>query len=702
MKRICSLLLAALLLVGLLPISALADGETMTISNEGVAFIASFEGYRQYAYQDGGKWYIGYGTSCEPGEYPDGVTEEEAEQLLRDHLVDMEAMLNAFLNRYSVELEQHQYDALVSLTYNIGTSWINPAYRLCQYLMGNLPDSTRDDVVNYIGTWCHVGRDVVHGLALRRLQEAYLFLDGNYDNAGAEEYTYIHFDVEADEIEHSTVFYRVNETYDLLPTPTRPGSYFQGWYTAEGVHLTADDIAVAPVTVSAKWGSSPVEDTGVLSTPWDNPYSDLQEGEWYYSYVKNLTRAGMVDGYPDGSFRPAQTITAGEALKLILLTAGYTEQEMIDEHWASGYLDLALEEGYLSAEDVPDLDAPISRRLIAQLSALALELPESDTDSPFTDTDDPYVMALYDAAIVTGSYDDAGNLVYLPEEGIIRSELCALVWRMVQYVPPVEEPEEEEPEEPAEPDPTPEELGYILYGNQKVEILEGVEVCQYDASLFRKEGSIMYYDDDSVDTSIGIDVSNYQGDVDWEAVAADGIEFVFLRVGFRGYTEGTLNMDHRFLQNVEGAAEAGLKVGVYFFSTATSEEEAIQEAEFVLDAIEGYDIDYPVVFDWEANSSSYRNYGLDTQTLTDAAIAFCERVKEEGYTPMIYFNLPTGYLRYDLSQLTDYDFWFAQYPSSDAMYPTMYYNYQVWQYTDSGSVDGIDGRVDMNIAWKRW
>ena len=229
-----------------------------------------------------------------------------------------------------------------------------------------------------------------------------------------------------------------------------------------------------------------------------------------------------------------------------------------------------------------------------------------------------------------------------------------------------------------------------------------MEKCTYDQELFRYEDGVLYYDDEDVETWMGIDVSNYQGDIDWEQVADAGVEFVMLRVGFRGYTEGTLNMDNRFAQNAEGAAEAGLKVGVYIFSTATSEEEAIAEAEFVLSAIEDYDIDYPVVYDWEANSRSYRNYNLDNETLTNAAIAFCERVAEEGYTPMIYFNLPVGYLRYDLSALTEYDFWLAQYPQEDMMYPTMYYNFQMWQYSDSGSIPGIQGRVDMNIAWKEW
>lgn len=120
--------------------------------------------------------------------------------------------------------------------------------------------------------------DPLHGLAVRRLKEAFLFLYGDYDNDGDEAYTYVHFDVTAEEIDHSTVFYPVNTCYGELPTPTHPGRYFRGWYTESGARLTGDDIAQIPITVSADWGSSPVSDTGVQSTDWDNPYSDLKEG----------------------------------------------------------------------------------------------------------------------------------------------------------------------------------------------------------------------------------------------------------------------------------------------------------------------------------------------------------------------------------------------------------------------------------------
>ena len=140
-------------------------------------------------------------------------------------------------------------------------------------------------------------------------------------------------------------------------------------------------------------------------------------------------------------------------------------------------------------------------------------------------------------------------------------------------------------------------------------------------------------------------------------------------------------------------------MGVYFFSQAVNETEAVEEAEFVLDNLAqvGVALDYPVVYDWETvSSSSARTRNMDGDTLTDCAIAFCETVAEAGYTPMIYYNNFVGYTMYDLDRLTDYDVWFAQY---GVTWPTMYYDYRIWQYSDSGSIPGIETRVDMNIAF---
>ena len=122
----------------------------------------------------------------------------------------------------------------------------------------------------------------------------------------------------------------------------------------------------------------------------------------------------------------------------------------------------------------------------------------------------------------------------------------------------------------------------------------------------------------------------------------------------------------------------------------------MEEALFALQALNGQSLDYPLVYDWETISASgARTKGLSNTVLTDCAIAFCNTVAQSGYTPMIYYNRPVAYTHYQLDRLTAYDVWFAQYASK----PSMYYDYRIWQYSDSGSVPGIKGNVDMNIAF---
>ena len=133
-----------------------------------------------------------------------------------------------------------------------------------------------------------------------------------------------------------------------------------------------------------------------------------------------------------------------------------------------------------------------------------------------------------------------------------------------------------------------------------------------------------------METLFGSDVSSHNGEIDWYAVAASGVRFAFIRVGFRGYgTDGSLNLDTRFAENIRGAKAAGIKVGAYFYSQAISPAEAVEEANLVLDAIRGIPLDYPVVYDWEVVSlKTARTYGLPAGTLTDCMQAFCERIAE--------------------------------------------------------------------------
>ncbi len=190
----------------------------------------------------------------------------------------------------------------------------------------------------------------------------------------------------------------------------------------------------------------------------------------------------------------------------------------------------------------------------------------------------------------------------------------------------------------------------------------------------------------------GIDVSSHQKDIDWQAVADSGIEFAIIRVGYRGYESGLLNADEKAQENYLGAKAAGLKVGAYIFSQAVTVEEAKEEARFLLEAVKDWQIDMPLVFDWEHKKEG-RTLNLDSRIVTDCAIAFCDIIREAGYETMVYFNPHHARRFFHLYELEAYPFWLAYY--TDRMdYP---YLVEMWQYTNSGSVPGIQTPVDINI-----
>jgi len=238
----------------------------------------------------------------------------------------------------------------------------------------------------------------------------------------------------------------------------------------------------------------------------------------------------------------------------------------------------------------------------------------------------------------------------------------------------------------------------ITYKDHQLPAFTQVGISQYDPACFASTDGRVTYTQEGQTVLAGVDVSFYQEDIDWHQVKASGIDFAIIRVGFRGYgPSGLMAEDSCFRRNIAGALEAGLQVGVYFFSQAVNVWEAREEANFVLDAIRGYDVTFPVVFDWEriTNNASARTNGLPGSTMTLCAQAFCDAVAQAGYTPVIYFNQDAGYLDYDLDLLKDYDFWLAEYRSV----PTFYYHFDLWQYTAKGRVPGIEGDVDLNLCF---
>ena len=234
------------------------------------------------------------------------------------------------------------------------------------------------------------------------------------------------------------------------------------------------------------------------------------------------------------------------------------------------------------------------------------------------------------------------------------------------------------------------------YNGRILTPLEGAPVCPYDPNSFSvDEQGRKHYRQGFAEAITGMDVSYYQGDIDWNAVAGDGISYVFLRLGYRGYTEGNLFLDKNFESYYEGATAAGLKIGVYFYSQAITTEEAEAEADFVLSTLAGRPLSYPIAYDWEniTSGDAARTDGLDGATLTACAIAFCNRIAEGGYQPAVYLNQDQAYMQYDLRQLTDYPLWLADYRSQT----DFYYDYDYWQYTHTANVAGVQTTVDLNL-----
>ncbi|MDE7261483.1 MAG: glycoside hydrolase family 25 protein [Oscillospiraceae bacterium] len=258
---------------------------------------------------------------------------------------------------------------------------------------------------------------------------------------------------------------------------------------------------------------------------------------------------------------------------------------------------------------------------------------------------------------------------------------------------------DEEPEIPSDlPSDVPEEEPVTFrFGDMVLTPIEGMPLNPYDKDAFGlDEKGRVTYELDGRRARAGIDVSTHQKDIDWQAVAADGIDFAILRLGHRGYTEGGLFLDQTFEQNLQGALDAGVEVGVYFFSQAVTPEEAEEEADYILEVLDGQDLAFPVAFDWESiPGDEARTDGLSGDMMTRCAAAFCKRIADAGYRPAVYFNQTQGYLHYDLRDLTEYDLWLAEYDTA----PDFYYHFDLWQYSHTGRVDGIQGDVDLDLAF---
>jgi len=220
---------------------------------------------------------------------------------------------------------------------------------------------------------------------------------------------------------------------------------------------------------------------------------------------------------------------------------------------------------------------------------------------------------------------------------------------------------------------------------------------EYDFTKLVCQSDLMkYYEDGRLVSFVGTDISKYQDYVDFVKLKKAGVDFVMLRVGARGYGSGQLVLDEYFTDNIKRATDAGLQVGVYFFSQAVNEAEAVEEANMVLENIKDYKITYPVAFDMEyiANDTS-RIDNLSKTEKTTITKTFLDTIKNAGYIPMIYGNKEWLIKHVDMSKLTAYDVWLSQ--QQDI--PDYPYKFSMWQYSNSGTLDGIAGYADLNISF---
>lgn len=222
------------------------------------------------------------------------------------------------------------------------------------------------------------------------------------------------------------------------------------------------------------------------------------------------------------------------------------------------------------------------------------------------------------------------------------------------------------------------------------------EKTGFDKSKLKKDSSgFLTYSDGSTTSEIGIDVSSYSGEIDWNYVAESGVTFAIIRAGGRGYgDEGAMYSDESLTLNLSGASAVGIKTGVYFFSQAVTAEEAEEEADYVLNLIDGRNVTW-VAYDFEhIKDDDARTDKVKDSEILALAQAFCDRIKTKGYKPLIYVEAENSAVYKDVA---DIPLWIAQYEGTPEITEQVY----IWQYSKTGTIDGVSGSIDLNIMFER-
>ena len=447
-------------------------------------------------------------------------------------------------------------------------------------------------------------------------------------------------------------------------------------------------------------------------------YLDVNDSQWYAPYVAFCQQHRLMDGLSGDTFSPEAPMTRAVLTEALYRLAGSPQpeeeegeeppvsQDIVQDREPEEPKDIPAEEFQEGlpfsdvGEDSPNLAAirwakennviggypdgrfgpedPITREQLAVLLWSNWNRPEAQA-APFADRDSIADWALgaadwaYSRQLMTGSL--AGN--FSPQNYTSRAEGATIIVSYARNFYGLEA---------GYPLPEPQTLSPNPYLSEAYSLDEN-GYLSYSAQTFRR----------------GLDVSAHQKEIDWTRVAAAGMEFAMIRAGYRGYTLGAINKDAYFDYNIQSALANGLEVGVYFYSQALTPQEAETEAYQLLEWMKGYDVTYPVVFDWEeVDRDDSRSQGTPGNTVTACALAFCKVIEEAGYTPMTYGSPSKIYKGgLALQYLQDYPFWLAHYTRDTA--PTSFrYHYDMWQYSSTGHVDGIEGNVDLNICFPSW
>ena len=334
------------------------DPPTLRMSEEAVQFIKDNEGFVKYAMWDYAQWSIGYGSRCEKDEFPDGITEEEADYRLRVMLAEFEKTLNAFEKKIGRTLTQQQYDALLSFTYNVGSSWMsNSSYNINRLVTTGI--YTEMEFVNTIGSWINAGGETLAGLVRRRMDEANMYLNGQYVK-GSRVYLRIAYHPAEGECTTKYYYYKTGVRLGALPVPTRSGYRFLGWFDklVGGTRYTADTLAPAygDITLYAHWqqtdGTEPIDPTDPTepTNPTEPPepnesiFTDVAPDAWYYQSVLRAVQAGLFGGVSATEFAPEESMTRAMLVTVLWRYAGEPKASK-----ASPFTDVAADEWYTDA-----------------------------------------------------------------------------------------------------------------------------------------------------------------------------------------------------------------------------------------------------------------------------------------------------------------------------------------------------------------